>query len=154
MTANNTDNLNQILNRIPILNKIWSALPAWVHQAVKFGFVGVINTGVDLGLYWILTRFILTDPSLTVVSKALSYTAGVVNSYFWNKNFTFRSKDNSIGAFVLFFSINLVAIGINSGMMWVGLNLLKQGELVSLLLATCFTLVWNFTTSKFIVFKK
>lgn len=145
---------NHWIYKIPLLKKLWPLLPLWLHQVVKFGMVGALNTGVDLGLYWLLTRFILLDPSFAVTAKAISYTAGVINSYFWNKNFTFRSKNNTFGVFFLFFSINLIAVGINSGVMWVGLHLIQQGELVSLLLATGFTLIWNFTTSKFVVFKK
>ncbi len=142
------------INKIPLFNKLWPRLPQWLRQGVKFGLVGVINTGVDLGLYWVITRFVLTAPSLAVTAKAISYTAGVINSYFWNKNFTFRSQDNSWGAFLLFFSINLIAIGLNSGVMWLGLHRFQLPELLSLLLATALTLLWNFTTSKFIVFKK
>lgn len=153
MQPDNTQNTT-IVQKIPILNKLWPLLPKWMTQGIKFGMVGVLNTGVDFGIYWLLTRFILVGPQFAVPSKTISYTLGVINSYFWNKNFTFRAKGQSIGKFILFFSINLIAIGINSGVMWVGLHLFNQSELVSLLLATCFTLVWNFTTSKFIVFKK
>lgn len=142
------------IEKIPFINKLWPKLPGWIHQVVKFGMVGVINTGVDLGLYWVLSRLILSSEPQLVIAKAISYTAGVINSYFWNKNFTFRSKDQSLGAFILFFSINLIAVGINSGMLWVGLNLLHVSELISLILATLITMVWNFLTSKFIVFKK
>ncbi len=142
------------IEKIPWLNKLLDLLPGWMRQAVKFGLVGVINTGVDLGLYWVLTRLVFTSPDLSVVAKAISYTAGVINSYFWNRNFTFHSKNKTLGGFILFFSINLVAIGINSGVMWLGLNRLHVSELISLLMATAFTMVWNFLTSKFIVFKQ
>ncbi|MAT43326.1 MAG: hypothetical protein CL609_13380 [Anaerolineaceae bacterium] len=154
MDSNNLYQTNHWIYKIPILKKLWPIMPQWLHQIVKFGIVGGINTSVDLGIYWLLTRFILVDPAFAVIAKAISYTAGVINSYFWNKNFTFRSKDNSWAAFILFFSINLVAVGINSGIMWLGLHIFHQGELISLLMATGVTLIWNFTTSKFIVFKK
>lgn len=142
-----------VMKRFPSLTVLWLRTPNWFHQAVRFGMVGVLNTGVDIGSYWILTRFIPYFENAHVLAKAISYTIGVVNSYIWNRRFTFRSQVRSIKRFMIFFVINLIAIGINSGLMALSLHVLRIPEWVGLLVATGITMAWNFLTSKFVVFR-
>ena len=143
-----------IIERYPRISGLWLRTPIWFHQAVRFGMVGVLNTGVDLGSYWILTRFVAYFGNAPVFAKALSYILGVINSYIWNRSFTFRSQIRSPKRFVLFFLINLIAVGINSGIMALTLHILEFPEWAGLLMATAITMTWNFTTSKFVVFRE
>lgn len=143
-----------VIKNFPKLTEVWKRTPNWFHQAVRFGMVGVLNTGVDLGSYWILTRFIPYFENAHVLAKAISYTLGVLNSYLWNRSFTFRSQVRSPKRFAIFFLINLVAVGINSGLMALSLHVLQLPEWAGLLIATAITMTWNFTTSKFIVFRE
>ncbi|HWQ45433.1 MAG TPA: GtrA family protein [Longilinea sp.] len=124
----------------------------WLRQAVKFGMVGVINTLVDAGVYFALTRWAgMID--LPVLAKAISYSCGVLNSFFWNRLWTFRSKQNSWKNFALFVLVNLIGVGINSSVMAIGMNSLHLIEVVSFLLATAASLGWNFLMSKRVVFR-
>jgi putative flippase GtrA len=142
-----------ILERFPRITGLWLRTPNWFHQAVRFGMVGVLNTGVDLGCYWIMTRLIPFFANAHVPAKAISYTLGVINSYFWNRNFTFRSQVRSFKRFIIFFVINLIAVGINSGIMALALHVFFVPEWVGLVMATLVTMTFNFATSKFIVFQ-
>ena len=143
-----------VVEHFPRITALWLRTPNWFHQAVRFGMVGVLNTGVDLGSYWILTRLIPLFFNNHVLAKAISYTLGVINSYLWNRSFTFRSQVRSPKRFVLFFLINLLAVGINSGMMAVALHVFHSAEWVGLVMATLITMAFNFTTSKFVVFRQ
>jgi putative flippase GtrA len=143
-----------ILEHFPRITGLWLRTPNWFHQAVRFGMVGVLNTGVDLGFYWVLTRLIPFFDDSHVLAKAISYILGVINSYIWNRSFTFRSQVQSPKRFILFFLINLIAVGINSGMMALALHGLNLQEWVGLVMATVITMTFNFTTSKFVVFKQ
>jgi len=143
-----------IVERFPRITALWLRTPNWFHQAVRFGMVGVLNTGVDLGSYWILTRLIPLFFNNHVLAKAISYTLGVINSYLWNRSFTFRSQVRSPKRFVLFFLINLLAVGINSGVMALALNIYHAPEWVGVFMATLITLTFNFITSKFVVFRQ
>jgi putative flippase GtrA len=128
-------------------------LPAWLVQAIKFSFVGVLNTVVDLGGYFLLTRW-LGLAGLPVAAKSISYSAGILNSFFWNRSWTFRSKTQIWATLLPFVLVNLVGLAINTGIMQLCLNILGLPELVALGLATVSTLVWNFVLSKFVVFRK
>jgi putative flippase GtrA len=128
-------------------------LPAWFIQAVKFSFVGVLNTAVDWGVYFILTRW-LGMANLPIAAKSISYSAGIINSFFWNRTWTFRSKAQIWTTLLPFVIVNLVGLAINTGIYELCLNVLGLQELIALGTATIVTLVWNFVLSKFVIFRK
>lgn len=126
--------------------------PLWVRQAVKFLFIGVLNTALDIGLYLALTRW-LGLASLPVVAKSVSYSAGVINSFFWNKSWTFRSKASAWVTLAPFVLANLAGLAVNAGVMQLYLKGLNLPEIVAFGLATASTLAWNFVISKFVIFR-
>jgi len=126
---------------------------AWLVQAVKFGAVGVLNTAIDLGLYFVMTRW-LGLGGAPVLAKGISYSAGILNSFLWNRNWTFKSRTSAWKTLIPFVLVNLVGLGINTGAMQVGLSTLHLPEIASLGSATVLTLAWNFMLSKFVVFRK
>jgi len=126
----------------------------WIEQGIKFLIVGVLNTGVDFGLYFLLTRLLFSATDANVFAKGISYSAGVVNSYLWNRSWTFQSGDRSWKTFFPFVLVNLIGLGINAGTLWLGLHGIGLSEFLALILATGATLIGNFTISKFVVFRK
>jgi putative flippase GtrA len=126
----------------------------WIEQGVKFIIVGVLNTGVDLGLYFLLTRLLFSTGDATVLAKGISYSAGVINSYLWNRSWTFQIGDGSWKTFLPFVLANLIGLGVNAGALWLGLHGVGLSEFLALILATGATLIWNFVMIKFVVFRK
>ena len=129
-----------------------SRRPKWLVQAIKFGAVGILNTGIDLGLYFVLTRW-LGLGSLPVLAKSLSYSAGILNSFLWNKFWTFQSRAGTWATLIPFILTALAGLGINTGMLQVCLNSLHLPELVALGAATLTTLAWNFLISNFVILR-
>lgn len=127
--------------------------PPWLGQAVRYSAVGVLNTGLDAVLYLLLTHW-LGLAGLRILAKGVSYGISAVNSYHWNRSWTFRSSSKALSTFGWFLLASLVAMGINTGAMYLFLDLLRQYEIPSLLMATGITLLWNFCANKFFVFKR
>jgi putative flippase GtrA len=126
---------------------------AWIEQGVKFLIVGLMNTGVDLGLYFLLTRYVPALAEMNVAAKGISYASGVINSYVWNRSWTFRSEDRSWKTFTPFVLTNLIGLTINAAIMWFALQV-SLPEILALLSATSVVLLWNFIMSKVIVFRR
>lgn len=133
-------------------------------QFAKFAAVGAMNTLLDLG---ILNALIFSSDIATgywySVFKAISFVVASINSYLWNKYWTFGvSGGVNIKEFGQFFTITLIGFGINVGIASFVVNVISpMGNIspnlwanVGALSATVISLAWNFIGYKFFVFKK
>jgi putative flippase GtrA len=127
-------------------------IPQWISQIIKFMLVGALNTTIDAGAYFILTRW-LGLGSIPVLAKAIAYAIGMTNSFFWNRNWTFKSDASIWRAAVLFTLTHIAALGVNAGVMALGLKMLQLPEVIALGLATATSFIWNFVLNKIVVFK-
>lgn len=86
-------------------------------QFLKFICVGVVNTGVDFGILNLLMFGTgITSGTYYSVFKGISFVCAVVNSYIWNKRWTFgRGKQWDKREFVKFLAVSTVAFGVNIG---------------------------------------
>ena len=121
-------------------------------QVIKYAAVGVLNTLIDAGTYWALTRW-LWFGSLPVLAKGIAYAVGMINSFYWNRSWTFRSLSNPWMSGFLFTLTHMAALGINAGVMFWGLEKLNLNEAFTLVLAATAAFGWNFTLNKLVVFK-
>ena len=139
-------------------------IPA-LFQLAKFVLVGALNTFIDFGiLILLLTIFGVSAGLFYSISKAFSFTCSVVNSYFWNKFWTFGKKETKgvskeFGKFFLIAGTGfLVNVGIASFVVNIigpqfGLSI-KIWAMLGAFLAIICVFMWNFLGYKFIVFKK
>ncbi len=138
---------------------------------IKFMLIGVLNTFVDNGIFYLFISQSSMDKS---IAKAISYLLAMVNSYVWNKYWTFGEKSgHHAGQIVKFILVNLVSLGVNiwilnlSGEWMVGIaenvgasfsmnqDMRAIGLLAaSLLLATPLSLLVNFLGNRLLVFKE
>ena len=139
-------------------------------QGTKFLLVGTLNTLLDLGVLNILIAASGNPSGIGFSSfKAISFIAAIVNSYFWNKFWTFRSTaslQQDFNAkrkeFIQFFSIGGIGFLLNVGSASFVVNVVKpQFDIspttwatVAALIGTFIVLTWNFLGYKLIVFKR
>ena len=124
----------------------------WHAQAAKYATVGLLNTALDAGLYLLLTHW-LGFGGVKVAAKGMSYAVGIVNSYHWNRVWTFRSQARVTATFISFVLVSLTGLAVNSLAMYLSLDLLHQPDLVALGVATGSSLLLNFTANKLLVFR-
>ena len=127
--------------------------PVWLRQAAKYSTVGVSNTVLDAVLYFLLTHF-LGLGSLRVLAKTISYGVGTLNSFHWNRSWTFESSARAAMTLIPYAMVSLAALGINALAMYLSLQLFSQNEMPSFALATAVTLLWNFALTKFVIFRR
>jgi putative flippase GtrA len=137
---------------------------AVVFQIAKFSAVGAFNTFLDWGIVNLLMALtgIFLGPWYSFFN-VLSFLAANSGSYFWNKYWTFSTKDSdSKGGFLQFFGVTLIGLGFKVGIASLVVNVISHPASmtparwanIGLALGTLFALVWNFVGYKFIVFKK
>ena len=80
-------------------------------QAGKFLLVGALNTFIDLGvlnmLIWISG---IAAGAWYIVFKSISFLVATVNSYFWNKHWTFEALTAALIAWVCNFLISKLVV--------------------------------------------
>ena len=83
----------------------------------RFATVGVLNTVIDFLLFGILTIGLGVQVAL---ANTISYSAGIANSYAWNRNWTFsdRRSDRWAGESLKFVLANLGGLGVNTAIVW------------------------------------
>lgn len=59
-----------------------------IRQAFKFGVVGIGNTLLSLFVIWVFTKWLGCSE---VMANLIGYTVGLINSFLWNKQWTFKS---------------------------------------------------------------
>ena len=121
-------------------------------QIAKFMTVGVLNTAIDAAAYFALTRW-LGLVSRLVLAKGIAYVIGMMNSFFWNRTWTFGDNGNIWRAAGLFTLTHIAALAINAGTMALALDWLHLPEIIALGAATGAAFVWNFVLNKLVVFR-
>ncbi len=62
-------------------------LPGWLSQAARYGIVGVVNTGIDFGIFWALLSFTALP---LLPANVIAFSCGAANSFALNRWWTFR----------------------------------------------------------------
>ena len=132
--------------------------PHTKHIAKQFGtfcMVGVLNTAVDIGIYYLLTRGLWTVHDSFSVYKAISYLLATACSFALNRYWTFARRDAVTSQeIVKFYSTVGLGIFLNVGVQYLGVVGFGMHDLVAALLAVGATAVWGFSFSRFYVFKE
>ena len=143
---------------------IGKALPV-LFQLAKFVLVGALNTFVDLGILnlLILLTGIASGWGYSLF-KAISFTVSVVNSYFFNKFWTYEHKETKVGGkeFSKFYLVAGIGFLLNVGIASFVVNIIGpqfglSAELwanVGAFVAIIAVFLWNFLGYKFLVFRK
>jgi putative flippase GtrA len=128
-------------------------LRLYATQFAIFSLIGILNTAVDFGVYYVLTRN-LNFLEFALAAKAISFCFGVLFSFFMNRYWTFSKRESVVsGELIRFFGTVGSGIFINMGVYYFTIAVLGLHDLFGVLLAAAATALWGFLFSKFYVFK-
>lgn len=122
-----------------------------IKQVIKFSVVGIINTGITIITIFILAKLLNFN---YILANIIGYILGLINSFFFNRFWTFKSGGKYANQGVRFIIVFLICYMLQLGM----LVLLKEklsvsadfAQLIGMVFYTCL----NFLLSKFYTFKK
>lgn len=118
-------------------------------EFTRFLLVGLLNTGIDVVLFFLLTFAGIPY----VAAQVFSYSCGTANSYVLNKVWTFRSNGRSLPEIARFISVNLASLGISIIFLTLLHDRLGWKLTVAKAGATVAALAVNFLGNKLWVFK-
>ena len=151
----------------PLALAILGWLGKWIpvlYQFGKFAAVGTLNSFVDFGVLNLELLAIPAPGAWTYrILKSISFLAGTTNSFFWNKFWTFDSREPaSVGQTVKFYAVAVVGFFLNVAIAsYVFSNITAPASFspalwanVGALCGILVVFIWNFLGYKYIVFKK
>jgi putative flippase GtrA len=119
-------------------------------QFVKFGIVGISNTLLTAATIWLLLKVLNCSDYF---SNLVGYIVGLINSFIWNRKWTFESKTNlsvTVFKFILTFAISYL---FQLGNLYLLLHFTSVDpyfcQLLSIVVYTCI----NFVLNKYYTFK-
>jgi len=123
---------------------------AQLAEIARFGLVGGSAVATDFSVYFALVTLIPLFP--TSIAKAVSFVAGAILAFVFNRAFVFRAEGAAKTQVLPFSVLYLVSLGLNDGVNAVLLGL-GAAKIVAWFFATATSTVSNFAGMKFIVFR-
>lgn len=121
-----------------------------VGQAIKYGLVGLGNTLITAAVIWVMMKvFGFSD----VVSNITGYAAGLINSFIWNKQWTFKSSASWYSSALKFGVVFAVCYLLQLGLLLYLNATLTIDSYYNQLIAMAFYTIINFVMNKFYTFK-
>ncbi len=118
-------------------------------RIIKFGLVGVVNTGVFFLFFFLFFNVIRIN---YLIATTFSYFIATVNSFLLNRRWTFESYGDSRKKFIKFVFVNVAAISVNSVMMFFLVDIIKFHPWFAQLLTICVTMCVNYLGNRFWTF--
>lgn len=120
-----------------------------LRSFIIFGLVGIVNTGVDIGVFTLLTGWQLP----WLAAQVIAYGCGVMNSFLMNRKWTFRQQGAMTKGLLRFILLNLLTLGVTSACMMLLHERLGILLWVSKGAVTVLGVVLNFAGSRWWVFR-
>lgn len=122
-------------------------------QIFKFIIVGGIATVIDYIIFFIMHDILHIN---TLVSNIMSFSISVIYNYIASVKWVFdvdKDKDKK-QQFIIFIVLSVIGLGINTGIVFLLIDVLKVYSLISKVIATGIVMVFNFITRKIFLEKK
>lgn len=145
--------MNLLKNKFDINSK--DDLKKLILQFIKFGLVGVSNTLVSLGCYYLI---LWINPSLYIFGSIVGTVVSIANAFLWNDKFVFNGNENDIKNKLKRLGKTYVSYGgtslLSTLLLWIEVSLLGIGKVIAPIINLIITVPLNFVINKFWTFRK
>jgi putative flippase GtrA len=139
-----------------LLKRIYDARSEGQRQFMKFGLVGGVGFVVDAGTFFLLTHYL--GFGLVTARVMSSLVFGMTATWLLNRYLTFRNQRGGsiLGQYLRFATANIIGNLLNIGthaLLVENLAFFHRSPLLGIVAGTIVGLVFNFTGSKYFVFR-
>ena len=125
-----------------------------IKQFVKFGIVGLFNTLIGYGVYFICIYIGLHY----LIANFIGFFVGVLNAYYWSDRFVFKKEDGEYRSVIESLVKTYLAYGstgllLSSILLYFYIDKLHISEYTAQLLVLVVTIPLNFIINKYWSFK-
>ncbi|WP_160686528.1 GtrA family protein [Clostridium sp. C2-6-12] len=133
-------------------HRFWLSAYGKLKLLSRFSIIGVLNTLIDLATFTIFHSLFGVNYT---ISQVAGYSLGVVNSFVFNKNWTFEHRDTNkktVHEFLQFIIINLISLTITIIFMECLINDFEVNVYIAKIIVTLIAQITNFIGYKLWVF--
>ncbi|MCI0765066.1 GtrA family protein [Bacillus sp. TL12] len=121
-----------------------------MKKFLKFSLIGVLNTLITIISYIFLIKIGMNY----LIANCFAYLIGVANSYYWNKNWVFESKNKDVSLFFKFLTVNLIVLTVNTISLFILVDKLFINKFISQIFSIGVGMIINFFLNKLWTFNK
>ncbi|MCY8953221.1 MULTISPECIES: GtrA family protein [Bacillus] len=121
-----------------------------MKKFLKFSLIGILNTLITMISYITLVKVGINY----LTANCFAYLIGVINSYYWNKNWVFEFKNKEISLFLKFLTVNLIVLIFNTITLFILVDKLFINKFISQLFSINVGMIMNFFLHKLWTFNK
>lgn len=140
-----SNNIKQVIRQV---KSVWDDNS--FKQSVRFCFVGLLNTVVGYGVYFLLVKAEIHY----VLASFTAQVAGVAHSYVWNKFWTFKSRQKSITEVLKFVMVYALTFVINLVLLSFFIEVLEMDKAIAGFISLALVAIISFTGHKLWSFRK
>jgi putative flippase GtrA len=118
-------------------------------QFIKFGVVGLSNTLLGLGIYYLL----LFLGANYLICNFLSWVISVFNAFYWNNKYVFKNENTWIKALLKTYASYGFTFIVSTGLLFILVEWCRVSEVLAPVLCLLVTIPLNFLLNKFWTFK-
>lgn len=127
---------------------------ALVWQFIKFGVVGLSNTAVSMGIYYI---FLWISEDLYMVGSILGTILSIANAFIWNDLFVFTGNPKDMKSVLNRLVRTYISYGgtsiLSNVLLWAEVTFFAVSKLIAPVVNLLITIPLNFMINKFWTFK-
>lgn len=130
------------------------SLSQLIRQFVKFGLVGLSNTAVSMGVYYL---FLWIDPNLYMVGSILGTILSIANAFLWNDLFVFTGNSRDMKSILKRLGKTYISYGgtslLSNLLLWVEVAAFELNKGIAPIVNLLLTIPLNFLINKFWTFR-
>lgn len=125
-----------------------------IVQFLKFGMVGVSNTAVSMGIYYL---FLWIDSDLYMLGSIVGTILSIANAFFWNDRFVFNSNNKQSTNVLVRLGKTYISYGgtsiLTNALLFLEVSVFAVNKTVAPIINLIITIPLNFLINKFWTFR-
>ncbi len=119
-------------------------------ELVRYCLIGVTGASLDAILFWLMTR----SGIYYQAANFISVTCGIVNNFFLNAFFNFKTKNRLLRRFCSFYTIGMLGWGVSAVLLWLFVEKWGVRPVASKLTIIFIVTALQFTLNKIFTFAR
>ncbi len=122
-----------------------------LKQIIRFCVVGGTAFLIEFGIFWLCTHVFGIN---YLISNCIAFTLSVIYNYILSILWVFDTKkQNKVVEMIIFIALSIVGLGLNELILWISVDFMHIGYMISKVAATAIVMVYNFISRKLILEK-